>query len=327
MKKTMTQKLNDDLEDELDEIASAYIVQDLDVQLYHYTSLQSLKSIIETNIIWASNSFFLNDSKEIIHLEEFLKEALSSILDSPNVTITKKDKFEKMIKDIYNWAIDYYKSRLYVLSLTDKSDSLPLWLNYGANDGYNIKLTVSGLLRLASGKKKADAEMIRAARITHDVAVHIGIFFGRVIYDNDRKIAIMRKYLNLLTREMAALLNSGSVDVSMTGRMGRVVFALANFAYLAKHRSFSPESEYRILYAGRDEESAKIIRKFRIRNGVLVPFTEISFENEHGESPIKEIRIGPKKNMELAELGLMYYLDYKGLNNTQVTTSSLPLRD
>ena len=57
---------------ELDQIASAYRVADLDIELYHYTSLTSLMSIIDHGAIWASSSFFLNDSKEVVHLEEFL---------------------------------------------------------------------------------------------------------------------------------------------------------------------------------------------------------------------------------------------------------------
>ncbi len=320
-------KPNDDLEQELDSIASEYIIQSTDIKLYHYTSLSALKSIIDNNKIWASNSFFLNDAKEIIHLEEFLIGSLKSIVDSPSVKITKKEEFEKMIRVIYEWAIDHYKSRLFVLSLTDKSDSLPLWLYYGANDGYNLEIVVSDLLRLSSGRKKTDNEMIRAAGITENVAVHVGIFFGRVIYDDDQKKEIMKKYLNLLVREISSLINNSNIDVSMTTRMGRVAFALANFAYLAKHSSFAPESEYRVLYAGRDEQSVNIIKKFRIRNGVLMPFTEITFNNDRGESPIKAIKIGPKKNMELAKIGLKEYLSHKRLFETQVTVSALPLRD
>jgi hypothetical protein len=44
--------------------------------LYHYTTADGLKGIIENDELWATSAYFLNDSAEIIYGCRILKEAL-----------------------------------------------------------------------------------------------------------------------------------------------------------------------------------------------------------------------------------------------------------
>src|SRR5208283_3832785 len=52
--------------------------------LYHYTRVEGLKGIVETNELWATSAHFLNDSAEVTYGYEVLKEALDGwIFSSP----------------------------------------------------------------------------------------------------------------------------------------------------------------------------------------------------------------------------------------------------
>ena len=320
-------KPTDELQAELDGSSSAYILEDLALPLYHYTPLEALFSIMENECIWASNSFFLNDSKEIVHLKEFLKGALTTVMDAPSLASVDRLNQTELIAHLYDHIIERYKSKVYVLSLTDKADSLPLWLNYGKNDGYNFKVQISELFRLSSGPRQSSPEVKRVASIPESGSVNVAVIPGRVVYDDVEKARITKEYIKLLARELSLIKGQLSPSHPVTLRVGRVLMALANFAYMSKHSSFAPESEYRVLYAGQDDDSASYLRRFRCKNGVLVPYAEIVFANAEGASPIMEITIGPKKNMDLARLGMTYFLAHKGLESVPIRESMLPLRD
>src|ERR1039458_9844890 len=58
--------------------------------IYHYTTADGLKGIIEKNELWASSAYFLNDSAEITYGYGVLKEVLDDwpAKDRPKESIT-----------------------------------------------------------------------------------------------------------------------------------------------------------------------------------------------------------------------------------------------
>jgi len=49
-----------------------------DTVLYHYTSAEGLKGIIENNELWATSAYYLNDSAEMFYGYGVLREVLST---------------------------------------------------------------------------------------------------------------------------------------------------------------------------------------------------------------------------------------------------------
>ena len=51
-------------------------------QLFHYTTAEGLKGIIENNELWASSAYFLNDSSEVMYGYGVVKEVLEEWIKS-----------------------------------------------------------------------------------------------------------------------------------------------------------------------------------------------------------------------------------------------------
>ena len=51
-------------------------------QLFHYTSVEGLRGIVENNHLWASSAYFLNDSAEVTYGYGVLKEALEDWIET-----------------------------------------------------------------------------------------------------------------------------------------------------------------------------------------------------------------------------------------------------
>jgi hypothetical protein len=47
---------------------------DVPSQLFHYTGIPALKSIVETGVIWATNIAYLNDSSELAYPHQFFRK-------------------------------------------------------------------------------------------------------------------------------------------------------------------------------------------------------------------------------------------------------------
>ena len=71
--------------------------------LYHYTGIGGLLGMVENRKIWASNAYYLNDSKEILHscdvLSEVLEEKITNLHDEEQNFF---DQLKKWIGKIRN---------------------------------------------------------------------------------------------------------------------------------------------------------------------------------------------------------------------------------
>ena len=75
----------------LNEIEEKYIKSYQGDLISHYTNINSLISIISTGHFWASNSMFLNDEDEIIHIRKTIKYY--------------QNKFVRMVKIFHHWLM------------------------------------------------------------------------------------------------------------------------------------------------------------------------------------------------------------------------------
>lgn len=51
-------------------------------ELYHYTGIQGLKGIIESQTLWATHYKFLNDAEEVVHFQQRLPRILTPVFTS-----------------------------------------------------------------------------------------------------------------------------------------------------------------------------------------------------------------------------------------------------
>lgn len=115
--------------------------------LYHYTSMQGFESIIKNQTIRMTRSDFMNDPNDCKVFYNIVKEYISKKMK--NIDVKFYLRHVKNTEKIYPSDVDelikryplddylqyvYNNISLYIFSLSDCKDSLPMW-NYYGNDG------------------------------------------------------------------------------------------------------------------------------------------------------------------------------------------------
>jgi len=99
--------------------------------VYHYTSAEGLRGIIETGEIWLTNTAFVNDTTECRALWQLTDLFAEGELTNRFVR-TRWESGERQ------------DNALYIASFSEEKNSLEQWRAYG---GFNIGLDVSGMFR------------------------------------------------------------------------------------------------------------------------------------------------------------------------------------
>ena len=116
-------------------------------ELYHYTTASGLQGILESNTLWATNAYYVNDSSEV----EYGGTVLSEVLK----------EWEKKTEKTYDrlWALgavhglieDYperrgqRRKRIYVTCFCEDGNLLSQWRTYGQAGGYAIAFPLDAL--------------------------------------------------------------------------------------------------------------------------------------------------------------------------------------
>jgi len=276
--------------------------------IYHYTRTEAFKNIISSNRFWLSNCHFLNDSAEI-HYTIDLAERIFKSREYNRNTAELLHHYIETAQDINNQ---------FILSTSYKKDNLTLWYNYGTNDGYNIGLD---LRELAQNLINSGDFGILMDNSTHIPAVKGVLLYDKVQYDINEQEKIIHSIFNYFEELVS---KENNLDIVYAYRI-LTIHNLLICSLFFKHQSFKEESEFRIVlnvHTGLDK-----VVKFRTSNGCLVPYCEIGMEfGKPKRLPIKEVLIGPRNKLDIAQKGVDAYLNYYGYNNVYISKTQVPLR-
>ena len=106
--------------DQLKSLMSAF-ADPIDEVIYHYTSAEGLRGIIENSEIWLTNVSFVNDMTECKALQEE-----KDLFDDNDFT-------NKLVRDCWKDFIDYSHNDYdtYIASFSRGDESLDQWRGYG----------------------------------------------------------------------------------------------------------------------------------------------------------------------------------------------------
>ena len=294
--------------------------------LYHYTSADGLKSIIENKTIRFSDYRFLNDIDEIEYGKKVFRQVLDELKTeapqySPYVSLWKKElenteqgklSYLKPISITGDEAIKCLHCisenlHYYLLSLTTLGDNKDMWNMYsGNNPGYRIKINGN--------------ELMKYFYSIRDSFMHKGFIFSSehrmpISYGNDGN--------TFIKTSLMLEFSSGNPSITQSGSI---------FKYLAfvKDEAFRSENEYRLGFCFVDKMDISEINKenakkvFMNKNGVLYPYME--FQNFPFDKIVEEIMISPYNKSELAEIGLKEFLRANKLEHVKIAKSGIKIR-
>lgn len=285
--------------------AFTYADIEKDTPLYHYTSIDGLKGIIESKKFWATEYHFLNDDDEFTYcdglLQEMLKEEYSScdFYNPLALCIT-----EAMIG--YRFHMETVQDSFYVVSFSKNSDNLTLWSEF-AGQGCNIRTKDFQLF--------ADIENIR--------------YQGSVLYNRgEQKQRLWQAMLDVAEGVTSTNIENKRQLKEVIENMSQqeyrsfadVLVHLVSFYGMAMKRpQFAAEEEYRVIFDSKGKDI-----KYRQKDGLLLPYIELGLQ-ENLEA-MQEIKLAPRSCGELSKYSMRSFLAAKGLARCDVSESEMSLK-
>ncbi|WP_167880653.1 DUF2971 domain-containing protein [Leptospira congkakensis] len=300
-------------------------------EIYHYTSLQAIYSILKQKTIRLTNCEFLNDNSEIIYIRKIISELLDTDEDINNYRSDSNfvSFFKESVLKTFDKHVEKLTPNIFILSLTESNHSLSMWSGYSDSDGYRLTFDFESIVNnIASigtntfvSEKKSGSLKLKNFTYT-----------AKVIYSKKDQIEYLKKFLLIYAK---VLFDLGSVRFDSqkatefnAESISEIFGKLFAFAYICKDDCFEYENEHRITitfdYRTGDR---KLVEQYRFSRGSIIPYIELDFTDPKTNLiPIVEIQIGPKINIDIAEKGLKRFLDSSGYSNISVTKSKIPLR-
>ena len=274
--------------------------------LYHYTSMTALMGICEKRAFWASNIYYLNDSKEIVQA----CEQFSHLLRSKLIKNAINGNEVEFVRQLSEWVLGFKSTvhSIFVFSLSEERNLLSQWRSYTPH-GRGVSIG------LASGVVKSVAEKSE-------------FWLAKCLYKTDDQVDLLESLLEKIlitfrSRRDAMDVSKHSPEQSYYGFLGEFTSDVLRTLSIIKNSSFSEEKEWRLvskyLPSNRDEQI-----KFRDGPAMIVPYIEL--ELPYHNATFESVMLGPAQHENLAIESLMMYLCNKQICNT-VSLSRIPYRE
>lgn len=277
-------------------------------RLYHYTDVQGLLGIIQSQTLWATHVDYLNDSSEVQYARRLVVEMLTAYEAEAKLDVSRA--ILSRARETFDLVA---ATDLYVLCFCEQGDLLSQWRGYGrGGDGYAIGIDAASLV----AKRESMGEF----------------FFGKVEYDSDRQRQLLALVIETLVSGVAphvaaepSATKAAALD-ECARLMRRVLwFALVTF----KDPTFVSEQEWRVISILSHRESETRV-KLRAAGNRLAPYLDLDFKQSkalpEGKIPIVEVRHGPTLQPAMAKAGLKLLLRRYGYPDAVVEGSQIPLR-
>jgi hypothetical protein len=272
-----------------------------EIILYHYTSLEGLLGIIDTKSIWATNILYLNDASELNYSRTLFKDQLRTYQEEiiKDAHCYEYKVFADLIRNIEDE--DFIHPELsggYVCSFSEEEDLLSQWRGYcpkglGLSLGFNFKKLHEYLV----GDKN--------------------IFIRSCIYDEKEQIKQLRELIEQFEIRYKNDLMEG---------FEYIFTEFMNLAPTFKHPKFKEEREWRLFYVpsyGLVESKGE----FRLGHMMAIPYIEIPLPKEGNKLIINKVVVGPTTEPKLSKTSLKMLLKQKRVEFEEVRYSTIPYRN
>lgn len=290
-------------------------------KLYHYTTAEGVRGIVENREFMATKSDFLNDKLEF----QYAVEVMERLTEKYIVNASLRERFfSKLKKEIDQLGIiapacDDHDCRedglsFYVVAFSKLQNNALLWAEFTDFKGYCLEFDYT---KLVEG-------------FQHRVFLH-----GTVIYDEKEQ---MNGLLESLLSCIRNLQENGMMDLEgffeeeaeiSEGSLDKLVMEMAVvvsvYAMFFKKSFFEGEEEYRFIFPPIINELGVAKPDFRLLDQIFLPYIMVEFDREMKEIPLESVMVGAKNNSDIAVRGMKYFLHSQGLE-IPVLLSDIPLR-
>jgi hypothetical protein len=272
--------------------------------IYHYTGIEGLRGILQSQSLWVTDFHFLNDFTELFIFGRLLKNKSRADAATKEIVHSVLDGIYGLLENVD----DPLAFQIYISSFS-KGDLLSQWRGYG---------------EYAIGFDRKELNALRTQEF-HQENVFAFFYFDKVVYGAEELIPPelekdVEEILNILPQYGLHEENEKFQCVE------KILRCMCRF----KDQGFQEENEYRLVFGCRVSELNKpCLKEIKYRNvrGTLVPYILLFDHNdEEARLPIKEIIIGPSRDADLRIRSVEALLKQLGID-AKVRKSVLPYRE
>lgn len=291
-------------------------------KLYHYTTAEGVRGIVENREFLATKSDFLNDKLEFQYAVEVMERLTEKYIVNGDL---RQRFFSKLKTEIDRLGVitptcdtegdcDSDEMSFYVVAFSKLQNNALLWAEFTDFRGYCLEF---------------DYEKI-VEGFQHRVFLH-----GTVIYDEAEQ---MNGLLESLLSCIRNLIEEGTEDLegffeeeanpsdeSLDKLVTEMSVVCSVYAMFFKKSFFKGEQEYRFIFPPLLNKTGMDKPNFRLLDQIFLPYIMVEFEGEKEDIPLESVMVGAKNNSDIAVRGMRYFLKTQGLD-IPVLLSDIPLR-
>ena len=265
--------------------------------IYHYTSLDGLKGILESGEIWATDIRFLNDTSEATHGVNSIRRHIEEYIAAQR----HSDTFGADVLELWN-RIEW-KQRSFVACFSKKDDDLSQWRAYGRM-GYSI-----GFDRAALERNGLNPPIVK---------------FCDLHYSDEMLKNEVWELLTELERVMNGRTLGRAPGSPLSHLYSDLIYYVSRMMELIsryKDEAFKDEAEVRALHLSNEKDAGPMIRESSLGP---TPYITLSVGSE-SQSVIRTIRLCPTPHAAEAEVGVLDLLRLHKVR-ADVLRSRIPFR-
>jgi hypothetical protein len=251
-------------------------------KLCHYTGVGALKGIVNEEAIWATQSLYLNDYKELKHAAQILSNQLWHYEISED---NDKIDFALGFKELLD-HIDTYAERVYIASFSSNENQLSQWRGYTpANKGVSITFNIEVIQRL--------------------VDENSDFFIVPCQYNKDETEKNIENTLHNIFKEFKNEIKKNCVKELRTFVFSKLSDLLLIFASI-KTCDFVEENEWRLIIIKPPKYSGDDLN-FRESNSMLIPYIKVKLNPNSEERLFTFVLVGPSQPQNLLQSSISQF--------------------
>ena len=291
-------------------------------KLYHYTTAEGVRGIVENREFLATKSDFLNDKLEFQYAVEVMERLTEKYIVNQEL---RERFFSKLKKEIDRFGVitpicegdgdcEMNEMSFYVVAFSKLQNNALHWAEFTDFRGYCLEF---------------DYEKI-VEGFQNRVFLH-----GTVIYDEEEQ---MNGLLESLLSCIRNLIEEGVTDLegffeeeanpseeSLDKLVTEMSVVCSVYAMFFKKSFFEGEQEYRFIFPPLINSIGTDKPNFRLLDQIFLPYIMVEFEGGKENVPLESVMVGAKNNSDIAVRGMRYFLKTQGLD-IPVLLSDIPLR-
>ena len=294
-------------------------------ELFHYTSIEGLRGILENRCLWATHFEKLNDSTEVVYgrklVSKIIQDRIERCSELPNLILhSMLDDHESILANI----------DIYLACLCENGDLLSQWRAY-SNGGKGFSLGFKPRMNIEGSKPTLPSPQ------------QFGFGVTRVIYDEQKQHELFYGLIHRVFTRIEQTLTMGSeyfedqfhgfLETTTSPLLEAMLYLNFQMCYRVKNPSFHEEKEWRLVYIMGNEKTAGEPGtpevKHRIRNGIDIAYVEIPINSAAPNDycfDVTRIICGPGFTPDSMRDEIETLLNSVGFNGIAIENSKIPLR-